>query len=87
VVPARERELIDVLTEQNVHPIKGDGAATDDRARSNCAPEDICTGETPDRQQGSEHCHQYACARYPERQTPDFRRVQVAAFFWDRTAH
>lgn len=82
-----EHESLDVFAEQNVHPIKRDGAAADDGARRNGAPENICTREPPDRQQGSEHGHQNARTRDPERKASDFRRIQVAPFFWGWSAH
>ena len=84
---ARVRGLIKVLPEQYVHPIERNGAAADDEARRNCAPENISAREAPDCQQGSEHRYENAGAGYPERQTSDFFWVQVAAFFLGRTTH
>jgi hypothetical protein len=51
----RKDGLIGSLTEQYIDPIKGNGAAANDGAGCNCAPENILAREFPDRQERGEH--------------------------------
>ena len=59
--------LIQGVAEENVDPVEGDCAATDDCTGCDGAPEDVGSGKFPDRKQRCEHRHQNAGARNPER--------------------
>ena len=71
--------LIVGAAEEDVGPIEGDGAATDDEACGDGAPENVRAGKLPDCEQRRDHGDQDASARYPERDTSDEARIQITA--------